>query len=656
MTSTAKIWVLVLLAAVLVSSLFGAVAFADEESATVSVANLDETDALADLMTSEDFDVNSYSFKEGEHPKLISFVEYCYSPIANYNSLYRLYIYMSNEGKDWLADEGHSITIATAYSNGKPTEYESFDLELISVSENLADKETYNMFLKFRVVDHISAYDGLTIQERVSSSSARQYDVASIQLVNLNGVDVVSDNRVHDYTIGCSYTYTGFATGMGLTTAEPLSCTVENLETISLELNSTYYRTETSDKGKGYSCDINAVYFAVPSDYFADESELKRIKAEWYEFVTKDIVVTSNSDFYNEAKNYIGKIRNDCSYGTYGLAENYEYRYINGLVSSIKYYSSWSWNMISSTSNNISVDTLYYIFSAANISNYNSGLPLLQQGGISAETLENYIFNYEADDSNSITIGGRKINKNLFESTISSSRLVDSKYGKVQCGFDGKSVYEFDVDVDFLSFQTWDWTSANFWDNVQMMGGGLSGFWNALWNNYPETEESASDILCIQTVLKSDLSLSQSEFCSKYYINSEDYSDFIDYCENQIKADNEVVLFRYAVTDYYSQYLTIVENGLYGGESTNQAYRAWGSVFLDFDIIQLTFHNDEGYRTIPVVADPINIFPDVTPPIVLETNTLDEALIRVLTLLFTAALIIAVAWIVIKFLKFTFKR
>ena len=41
---------------------------------------------------------------------------------------------------------------------------------------------------------------------------------------------------------------------------------------------------------------------------------------------------------------------------------------------------------------------------------------------------------------------------------------------------------------------------------------------------------------------------------------------------------------------------------------------AMQNVFLDFDIISLTYERDGEYTVIPAVSDPIDIFADVTPP------------------------------------------
>ena len=79
-----------------------------------------------------------------------------------------------------------------------------------------------------------------------------------------------------------------------------------------------------------------------------------------------------------------------------------------------------------------------------------------------------------------------------------------------------------------------------------------------------------------------------------------------------------LVLFRFATSDYYSADLTIIDpHGGFLGTSKKiegQAYRAQESVFLDFDIIQLTFNRDGEYTVIPVVSNPMDIVNDITPP------------------------------------------
>ena len=82
---------------------------------------------------------------------------------------------------------------------------------------------------------------------------------------------------------------------------------MEYLETITLDVKHTFYRTQTSSKGAGYQNQLDTVYFAVPQRFFDTYGKLQRIKAEWYEYKTKDIVVTSNQEFYDQAYPHIGE-------------------------------------------------------------------------------------------------------------------------------------------------------------------------------------------------------------------------------------------------------------------------------------------------------------------------------------------------------------
>ena len=85
----------------------------------------------------------------------------------------------------------------------------------------------------------------------------------------------------------------------------------------------------------------------------------------------------------------------------------------------------------------------------------------------------------------------------------------------------------------------------------------------------------------------------------------------------------QVVLFRFATTDYYSAAVDIMElrTILPDKHTSGQAYRAWESVFFDFDIIQLSFQKDGKYTVIPAVASPIDIVNDITPPVQMPDDT-----------------------------------
>ena len=85
----------------------------------------------------------------------------------------------------------------------------------------------------------------------------------------------------------------------------------------------------------------------------------------------------------------------------------------------------------------------------------------------------------------------------------------------------------------------------------------------------------------------------------------------------------------------------------------NQAYIAQQSVFVDFDIIQLTFNDKGTYTVIPVVSNPIDIVDPITPPS--EQVKLPEFKLpgetdysRILRAVVIVAVVIFVIWIISK--------
>ncbi len=678
---------MLLLVALLFSSIAGTVAFADTPA--LAVADLDKSDVLADLKTSENFNLEEYKFKTGASPEILSFVEYCYSPIANYKSLYGLYVYMYNPGGYILETEGHEINIATTYVMGtdgemRPSQYELFELQLIDVSDNTPESTdvTYNLFWKFKVVDKVSQYDGLTIQQRVNPTM-RQYDVAGIQLTSISNENVFATMGVRDVKVGGTYCYSGYATGMtGTTTSEPLKCTQTPLDVVELDVKSTYYRTETHANGDGWQNDINAVYFSVPKSFFSKYGELKRIKAEWYEFVTQKILVTNNQDFYNTAKNFIGKT--DFQKYTWAFNEDgfpdptynlpycalADYKKQTTITGTIGHTGVWGWGFngyVNGPPIGASEweEKLWYLFLVENYSEYDPSKSIEEQGGISGERLEEYVNafveTYPDVAGETITIGGNKIPKALFQD-ISENRKTQDAFGVIQSGFDGKSTYEFDVEIGGkLGYETFDWSTGSFSEKVSMLDGEKWRNWKVFWGNIPEQEMERNDIEYITTIEPEHATNYTNEmFCKEYLVNAYDASAIKSYVVSEHQKGNVVILFRYAVTDYFAQELSLMER-----ESTksqkfkdavhHQGYVAQATAFLNFDIIQLTFKDTDGnYTALGVVADPINIYPDITPEVKVESPSNDAMWTRIVQLFLSVIGFILIAVIVVATFKYAF--
>lgn len=594
----------------------------------------EKTNVLDDLQGETTFNIQNYPFQETATPQMhvINVVEYCYSFRANQRGNYGLYLYVYNpNGQDILTDSlANKVQIAVAYdsspvtSDSKPTDYDKFRLQFCSKSTG----EYKNLFYKFKVIDKKSA-DGKTIAERVNSM-ARRYDISGIEL-HTRGMDnaieypLTGAYALTDTHKGYgSFTFTGFAKGYGADeeAESTLAVSANKLEWVQLDVKHTFYRTNTSTE-VNHQNQIDTVYFSVPKRLFDDYGKLQRIKAEWYEYVTKEILVTSNQDFYNAVKPYIGV---DCSTRN----DNIDYFFATWLSYSSGMGNFWNcsggWNLPSDIvcankdviGGNIGkLNNLYYVFPTANwcdIKEYDPYADNVESsGGVSSNRLYEYIKSYDKSfEKGTLPIKTQSISADLFEDDIEVNRKMDNERGKIQKGY---SYYDFDAELDLQEWQGWSDKDHAFWENSKMVG-----FWNALFGKVPE--ENGKTISPIQVIEKDSplMKLSDTELVDELFINYSDISEFRKTYNEAItvngKDDEEkvVVLFRFAVTDYYSESADIVKGNSYNKKMDGQAYVAKETVFFDFDIIQLTFNKKENYTVIPCVSSPIDIVNAITTP------------------------------------------
>lgn len=630
--------------AVAFMAVFAVFTSAMQPQATVFAAGTNETQyektgVLDDLQSSKEFNIQNYPFQETDKPQIhvINVVEYCYSFRANQRGNYGLYLYVYNpNGQDILTDSiANKVQIAVKYdstpvtSESKPTDYEKFRLQFCSKSAG----DYKNLFYKFKVMDHVSA-DGKTIAERVNSM-ARRYDISGIELHTrgmdnaieypLTGAYALSDTH-KGYG---SFTFTGYAKGYGVDeeAESTLAMSVNKLETVELNVKHTFYRTNTGTQ-VSHQNQIDTVYFSVPKRLFDDYGRLQRIKAEWYEYVTKAILVTSNQDFYNAVKPYIGV---DCS----SRNSDVGYYFAAGLAHSSgmgSVTSCWSgWNLPSNvvctgqdkTYSYGRIGTLNYIFPTANwvgIENYDPYAENVEStGGVSSNRLYEYIKSYDKTyEKGTLPIKTGSISADLFEDDIDENRKMDNERGKIQKGY---SYYDFDAELDLQEWQNWSDKDHAFWENNKMYG-----FWNALFGKIPE--DRGETISPIQVIEKDSplMKLSDTELTDELFINYADVAELRKEYNDAVTVDGKddeekvLVLFRFAVTDYYAEKVEIYEGNSQNPSSAikNQAYIAQESVFFDFDIIQLSFLKGEDWTIIPCVSSPIDIVNAVTTPFVPE--------------------------------------
>lgn len=582
--------------------------------AAESETGFDSTNVLDDLQSSKvngkPFDIADYPFNESKDIQVISFVEYCYSYKANLRDNYGLYVYIYNpKGLNLSTNEKQNkIQMAVAYdAEGNPTDYAKFSLEFCSKVESGDYK---NLFYKFKLIDR--KVNGTTFSDRVNSN-ARRYDVSGVELTKYGS------STATEYGVCGTYIFTGFAEGYGpdANAKSTLSCDVEYLETIELSVKHTFYRSETSALGSGHQNQLDTVYFSVPKRYLDTYGTLQRIKAEWYEYKTKEILVTSNIDFYNAASPYIGVPLGNSpnEYGLYEYVEDIGYSLgIGAGKAGDMYVAQWGWNLGDGYLH-VPTNVLYYMFLVDDIEEYDPYAETKTVGGIQSNDLYEYIKNYRKSyTSGRLPIKDGTISADLFESDIDDSRKMNNENGVIKKGY---SYYDFDADVDLQTLQSWSSTSPSFWDNWLNFGLG------AAFTGGPN--EQSKTVAPIQILKASDITGTNAEIAERLLVNVNDVDAIKAEYNNAVNisgANDEekvVVLFRFATSDYYSEAVDIIEPNAgflwsdkhYEGE----AYIAQESVFFDFDIIQLTFNKDGEYTVIPVVSSPIDIVNDITPPV-----------------------------------------
>lgn len=575
--------------------------------------NYDKTNVMDDLTSSsvsgQPLDVKDYPYDEDSQAQIINFVEYCYSYKGNMQGNYGLYVYVYNpQGLNISTNsKSNKIQMAVSYdAEGNPNNYAKFDLLFLSKSE---DSNYKNLFYKFKVVDR--EINGTTFKDRVNSNE-RRYDVSGIELLTYGA------NNATEYPVNGTYKFTGYAAGYGPDAGakSTLNSTVEYLETITLDVKHTFYRTQTSSKGAGYQNQLDTVYFAVPQRFFDTYGKLQRIKAEWYEYKTKDIVVTSNQEFYDKAAPYIGVPTGPID--EYGMVQhNEDIHYClgqqagdwgGGMNAAI-----WGWNLGNGYLHP-ACQTLYYLFKVDNIEEYDPYADIVSIGGVESNALYEYIKNYNKTfDNGTLPIKDGTISADLFADDIDDYRKMDTEFGKIQQGY---SYYDFDADVDLQKLTSWQETDPSFWDNWVNWG-----LWDTIFGGIPQ--EESKTVSPIYIVQESDLNGSDEEVAERLLINANDVQALRDYFRDARTVsgnddeEKQVVLFRFATTDYYSAAVDIMELRTIISDKhiRGQAYRAWESVFFDFDIIQLTFNRDGVYTVIPVVSSPMDIVNAITPPV-----------------------------------------
>lgn len=564
---------------------------APSSSASSTTTSFDDSPVIEDLLSStisgKPFDVVNYPYNENAGAQIISLNEYCYSYRANQMDQYALYIYVYNPCGKTINAEGSRIQLATAWdSNWNATEYKRFSLEFCSKSEG----EYADLFYKLKLT--ASEYFKNVM---IKQSSERHYSVSGIQLnyedSALGGVEI---------RVAMEYTFTGFAKGYGPNVAEStLTCTSSHMEEVlHLNVEDCFWKVDgASALGKGHQDQINSVYFAVPRETLEKHGTLYGVSAEWYEYKTKEILVTNdhNSDgMYYQIYKYLGvpvsEIPDNDTYSIVSTGKS-----STPLNSSVTLYTyDWGFNYDESKHGNVftkfAVDDecqeLYYAFLVNDLKN----------DAVDGDKILKHIQDYTAahPDDKMIYVSSEKMTTEMFENDVDAGHTRGYNYAHI----DNSGNYNYDLRGYDDTHSTWDrWMDYGLFTKVNTS-------YNYDIKPIVEVEYSAID------------TLSDDAISSQYLVDKSQVAEFKNYVKT-FDDDYVTWLFRFSATDYYSFDVVDMTGDAHG-------YVAQTTLFADFKVIDLTFVNDDVYTVIPVVQNPIDIIGDASQPIQDENYTIGE--------------------------------
>lgn len=597
-----KILSLFMVAFVAVAALFSSAA---EPRATVSAANsavkaYEQQNVMDDLkgatIDGKPFDVGDYPYRHNDKPRIILFAEFCYSYYASKQSDYGLYVYIYNPQQ--LAFDLKSDRNKVQLRFGSAQSFHKYRLVYLNASSEVGSE---GRFLKFRMQ--------LTTAERseilaVLNAEGRVYE--------LSGFELSVQGKLTDYPCTQKYTYTGFAKGYGSDYAETdtLAFSADGYDrVIDFDVNHTVYRPQ-GDFYNGEQVQLNSCFFRVPNEYFELYGRLSELMCEWYEYRTKPAIVTQNKMIYNVINGLKGKPLSSYStsngyltvqafgnkdgswfgeeWHAYDWASNYDmkakYTGRSGLVNWEHYFSA---------------NERFDNFSGAFYSPED-----YMQYSVRADVVRDELL------SISKALGGE-----MYGGRYSAALFSDKVDEGHTRGYNPSVVIKADDDQTIW----WNYTTKKWW---QYIFGGYN------------VDTQYDSMKAIVTLTEKDLNGSDSAVADMLCVSESDVPKLREEYKAAGKTQT-VVLLRYGTSKYFSAPCAAyycqekdntepkdtidewVARRIHWQQSDHEieSYLSWQTVYLDFDIISLTFTDNDVAVVVPVVSSPTDAIGGISPPL-----------------------------------------
>lgn len=576
--------------------------FTVKAGATTIPESYDNSPIESDMAKMEEANYPANSFGKCS---IIGFMEYCYSENSAYSSVYGLYVYVYNPTeKPLIMREGaNQILMSSAFGeDGKRSAVNNYGLTYLDNTDN-------HRFYKFKVTDSSEQF---SIAQKYAAlwNGRRRYEITSL--------DVRFEGTIDRQTFGISkiYEYSGYAAWCGdpSIAVSTLECQYYGGQDVHLQVYDTNYRF--GHKGNNLYDDLQSVYFSLPNEYAAQWGNLSKITAEWYQYRTSPMFVTTDMEAYSA----LFKMRNK-RINEYGqlIDENG-----NVLNSAIQTYWRVFWEQTKGKyENGILSDYLYSFAKAYNAfcrndidddGYWDSGIlgdgSSLYTMGVHGDGKWNPVFSShwifpitkEIESFDDYRVPSEEVKKYIkdYTNTFSNQDKIQDKYASdLFERYDGDGYISKSFEVSDVQ----NYVDKN--DNQSL--------WEKFWGINEITMGSYSPIV---TISQGDLYLSADAFSDKYFVNKDDVADIIKFAKKSYENDETPYLLRFAKTDYYSSNARFDYAEEDFDMSDINGYVAQEYVFLNFDILSFEYTSADGLKktVVGVVADSIDIINGLTAP------------------------------------------
>ncbi len=575
------------------------------------------------------FNIGDYPHNENGKPQIISFVEFCYSCYSDKQDDFGLYVYVYNP-QDTAFDTNTERNKISFRCGNKSTD--KYILEFL----NYSNKAGYEgRFYKFRI--RLSLNERNSILKSLNENS-RVYEITEIELVVKGNVTA--------YPCGAKYTYSGYVKGYGSELAEgdTLSCTVDGFDKcIDLDVKHTVYRPQ-GDYYEGKQSQLNSCYFRVPEKYFTDYGELSKIACEWYEYITKPMLVTQTDYLYQQLYNLHGDSVNNfnaqMAFLLISLSNtdtSWLGNQVNGLgwTSNIELEEKYKFPFVGVVEDAIAPELRFDNFAAVFYSGSNKSY---KDRYVTSEELQSQLL------LNSEILGAPYLTERYSEKLFTEYVNRDHKRG----------LNKKEIKKDDLFDIFWSATTKNLWQTI------FGGY---------DVETIYDSVKAIITLSDTDLNGTDEEISKRLYVSQGDIKSIKTEYSKAVARNERLVLFRFGESDYYS--IPCVESYCSKSDETPDkklvrdcydrwidvnytAYISQETVYLDFDIISLWFTADGVETEIPVVHTPTDIISGLTPP--LEEDYHNQKAKSILALIFSVVTVIILIALIMFAIKYLFPR